>query len=140
ARPRAGRDRPGRRGAQARAGLPPGRMPCARRRVRANRALPPDRYPGHRAATVPAAPGSLHLGGPVAARWRVRFLPLPSGQGRLMNLHPLLGIELPVIQAPMAGSQGSALAIAVSNAGGLGALPCAMLGPDALRSELEALR
>ena len=33
----------------------------------------------------------------------------------------------------MAGSQGSALAIAVSNAGGLGSLPCAMLTPDAMR-------
>jgi len=57
-----------------------------------------------------------------------------------MTLQALLGISLPVIQAPMAGSQGSALAIAVSNAGGLGSLPCAMLGPDALRGELEALR
>jgi nitronate monooxygenase len=39
----------------------------------------------------------------------------------------------------MAGSQGSALAIAVSNAGGLGSLPCAMLAPDAIRRELEAI-
>jgi nitronate monooxygenase len=52
----------------------------------------------------------------------------------------LLGTELPIIQAPMAGVQGSALAIAVSNAGGLGSLPCAMLGIDALRSELSALK
>src|SRR5687768_5695358 len=51
----------------------------------------------------------------------------------------LLGIELPLIQAPMAGSQGSALAIAVSNAGGLGSLPCAMLTPDAMRKELAAI-
>ena len=40
----------------------------------------------------------------------------------------------------MAGSQGSALAIAVSGAGGLGALPCAMLGVEAMRQELEAIR
>ena len=53
--------------------------------------------------------------------------------------HPL-GMNLPLIQAPMAGAQGSALALAVSNAGGLGSLPCAMLPPDALRSELEALQ
>jgi len=52
----------------------------------------------------------------------------------------LLGIELPIIQAPMAGSQGSELAIAVANAGGLGSLPCAMLGPEALRAELGAMR
>lgn len=56
-----------------------------------------------------------------------------------MNLQNFLGIELPVIQAPMAGVQTSALAIAVSNAGGLGSLPCAMLTPDALRAELAAL-
>jgi nitronate monooxygenase len=57
-----------------------------------------------------------------------------------MILQELLGIELPIIQAPMAGVQGSALAIAVSNAGGLGSLPCAMLGPDALRNELAAIK
>ncbi len=57
-----------------------------------------------------------------------------------MVLQQLLGIELPLIQAPMAGVQGSALAIAVSNAGALGSLPCAMLGPDALRAELTKIR
>lgn len=40
----------------------------------------------------------------------------------------------------MAGAQGSALAIAVSNAGGLGSLPCAMLTPDRMRAELTAIR
>ena len=57
-----------------------------------------------------------------------------------MTLREFLGIDLPVIQAPMAGVQGSALAIAVSNAGGLGSLPCAMLGVDAMRKELAAIR
>lgn len=57
-----------------------------------------------------------------------------------MPLHTLLGTDVPLLQAPMAGVQGSALAVAVSNAGGLGALPCAMLGPDALRQELAAIR
>jgi nitronate monooxygenase len=51
-----------------------------------------------------------------------------------------LGTDLPIIQAPMAGAQGSALAIAVSNAGALGSLPCAMLSPSAMRDELTALR
>jgi nitronate monooxygenase len=55
-------------------------------------------------------------------------------------LQDLLGIEIPLLQAPMAGVQGSALAIAVSNAGGLGAIPGAMLGPDALRRELTVIR
>ncbi|MEA3211098.1 MAG: nitronate monooxygenase [Chthoniobacter sp.] len=40
----------------------------------------------------------------------------------------------------MAGVQGSALTVAVSNAGGLGSLPCAMLGLDAIRQELAAIR
>jgi nitronate monooxygenase len=56
-----------------------------------------------------------------------------------MTLQSLVGVELPIIQAPMAGVQGSALAVAVSNAGGLGSLPCALLSPDALRKELAAI-
>src|SRR5690349_5016552 len=56
-----------------------------------------------------------------------------------MRITTLLGIELPIIQAPMAGVQGSALAIAVSNAGGLGSLPCAPLSVDAMRDELAAI-
>jgi nitronate monooxygenase len=58
----------------------------------------------------------------------------------MRSLQELFGIELPIIQAPMAGVQGSALAIAVSSAGGLGSLPCAMLGIDAMRQELEAIK
>jgi nitronate monooxygenase len=57
-----------------------------------------------------------------------------------MNLHDLLGVDRPIIQAPMAGVQGGALAIAVSNAGGLGSLPCAMLSVDAMRKELSAIK
>jgi nitronate monooxygenase len=56
-----------------------------------------------------------------------------------MNLKKILGIDLPIIQAPMAGVQGSALTVSVSNAGGLGSLPCAMLSMDALREELRAI-
>ena len=57
-----------------------------------------------------------------------------------MELHRALGLELPLIQAPMAGVQGSALAIAVSAAGGLGSLPCAMLDAAAIRREIAAIR
>ncbi len=57
-----------------------------------------------------------------------------------MTFAELFGTELPIIQAPMAGVQGSALAVAVSNAGGLGSLPGAMLGADTLRKELAAVR
>lgn len=52
----------------------------------------------------------------------------------------LLNIEVPILQAPMAGASGSAMAIAVGNAGGLGALPCAMLTHDQVRAEIEACR
>lgn len=51
-----------------------------------------------------------------------------------------LGCRIPVLQAPMAGSQGSALAIAVGEAGGLGALPCAMLSAEQVRAEVAAIR
>src|SRR5918993_368290 len=52
---------------------------------------------------------------------------------------PFLDLELPLIQAPMAGVQGSALAVAACNAGGLGFLPCAMLTPQSLNDELVAI-
>ena len=57
-----------------------------------------------------------------------------------MTLEQLLGIELPIIQAPMAGVQAGALALAVSNAGGLGSLPCALLDTAGLARELQLLR
>jgi len=56
-----------------------------------------------------------------------------------MILQQLLGIDLPIIQAPMAGVQGSALAIAVSNAGGLGSLPCALFDAQGMRKELATI-
>ena len=52
------------------------------------------------------------------------------------RIQELLGIELPIIQAPMAGANLSPMAIAVSEAGGLGSLPCAMLSADQMRAEL----
>ena len=52
----------------------------------------------------------------------------------------VLGTELPIIQAPMAGAQVSALTVAVCNAGGLGSLPCALLTHDAIRNELAQIR
>ena len=51
----------------------------------------------------------------------------------------LLDIALPVIQAPMAGVQDAELAAAVSNAGGLGSLPCATLDPEGLEREVGRL-
>ncbi len=56
------------------------------------------------------------------------------------RIQDLLGIELPIIQAPMAGSVGSEMVIAVSEAGGLGSLPCAMLSLEQMRNELGIIR
>ena len=62
-----------------------------------------------------------------------------TSEGSMRNFTQLLGIELPIIQAPMAGVQNSALTIAVCKAGGLGSLPCGMLSPEAIESELKAI-
>lgn len=56
------------------------------------------------------------------------------------RLTQLLGIDVPIVQAPMAGSSGSSLAIAVAEAGGLGSLPCAMISADAIRREVDQIR
>ncbi|AVO59507.1 NAD(P)H-dependent flavin oxidoreductase [Pseudomonas chlororaphis] len=52
----------------------------------------------------------------------------------------LLGIELPIIQAPMAGATTTAMVIAAAQAGGLGSLPCAMLSPEQIRQEVQSIR
>lgn len=52
----------------------------------------------------------------------------------------LLGVALPIVQAPMAGAQGSGLAIAVAQAGGLASLPCAMLTAEQVRAEVATFR
>jgi nitronate monooxygenase len=52
----------------------------------------------------------------------------------------LSGIELPIIQAPMAGSAFSDMIVAVSQAGGLGSLACALLSVEQARKELETIR
>jgi nitronate monooxygenase len=52
----------------------------------------------------------------------------------------LLGIQLPIIQGPMAGATNSSMVIAVCNAGGLGSMPAAMLSIEQLRDELRTIR
>ena len=52
----------------------------------------------------------------------------------------LFDVEFPIIQAPMAGSVFSDMVIAVSEAGGLGSLPCALLSVEQARRELEVIR
>ena len=56
------------------------------------------------------------------------------------SITALFGTRLPIVQAPMAGVQGAELALAVSAAGGLGSVPCALLSAAAMRNELERIR
>lgn len=57
-----------------------------------------------------------------------------------MMFRQLFGIDVPLIQAPMAGVQAGALAVAVSNAGALGSLPCALLSTDGIEREIAAIK
>src|SRR4051812_48978806 len=52
----------------------------------------------------------------------------------------LFRIELPILLAPMAGPGTPELAIAVSQAGGLGALPCALMSADRVAAAVETIR
>lgn len=52
----------------------------------------------------------------------------------------LLGCRVPIICAPMAGAGGVDLAAAVIEAGGVGSLPCAMLGADEVREQAREVR
>ena len=56
------------------------------------------------------------------------------------RIRDLFGIETPIIQAPMAGFVTADMVVAVSEAGGLGSLPCALLDAAQLRVELAAIR
>jgi len=53
------------------------------------------------------------------------------------RLLDLLGIDLPIIQAPMAGLATSAMAAPVAEVGGLGSLGCAVLSADQIRKQIE---
>ncbi len=56
------------------------------------------------------------------------------------RLLDLFGIDHPIVQAPMAGSSSPAMAVAVSEAGGLGSIAGAMLTPETLRTELQIVQ
>ncbi|HUU67493.1 MAG TPA: nitronate monooxygenase family protein [Methyloceanibacter sp.] len=57
-----------------------------------------------------------------------------------IRLIDLFGIELPIVQAPMANSTGIEMAIAVAEAGGLGSFPCATITPEQMREGAAAFR
>lgn len=56
------------------------------------------------------------------------------------DLLDLLGITVPIVQAPMSGFTPPPLAAAVSNAGGLGSLGCGSLPIAAIREQIAATR
>lgn len=60
-----------------------------------------------------------------------------TAQSRLLDL---FGVELPVIQAPMAGSTTPEMVIAVAEAGGLGSLASAQYNEAGLRAALDTVR
>ena len=57
------------------------------------------------------------------------------------RLLDLFGIEHPIVQAPMAGAQGSALAIAVCEAGGSGVIAVVRcFSVEQARTEMQVIR
>jgi nitronate monooxygenase len=52
----------------------------------------------------------------------------------------LTGARLPIVQAPMAGAGGVALAVAAIRGGAIGSLPCAMRTPAEVVAEVAAVR
>jgi nitronate monooxygenase len=52
----------------------------------------------------------------------------------------LFGIQVPIIQAPMAGAAFSDMVVTVSQAGGLGSLACALLSVEQAHREFETIR
>jgi nitronate monooxygenase len=67
---------------------------------------------------------------------RVRAVRWPASR-----LTELLGVRYPIVQAPMAGGPSTVeLAVAVSEAGGLGSIAGAILPPDELRATICAVR
>jgi len=56
------------------------------------------------------------------------------------RLCDLVGIEVPVVLAPMGGAVTAELAAAVSNAGGLGMLPLTWSSSDEMRAVIEETR
>jgi nitronate monooxygenase len=52
----------------------------------------------------------------------------------------MFGIEIPIIQAPMAGVTTVEMVVAVAQAGGLGSFPSAQFNADQLRDALGRIR
>jgi nitronate monooxygenase len=52
----------------------------------------------------------------------------------------LVGVEVPIVQAPMAGAGGVELCVAAIDGGALGSLPCGMLSAEQVRDQVAEVR
>lgn len=60
--------------------------------------------------------------------------------GAVVDFLERIGAAAPIIQAPMAGAGGPALAIAAMRGGAVGSLPCAMLAPEQVVAQAAEVR
>src|SRR3979490_1763899 len=63
-----------------------------------------------------------------------------SPRGRAMAFCQQYGLRIPILQAPMAGSCPVSLAVAVTDAGGMGAMGSLMSSPDAIANWASEFR
>src|SRR5262249_49789356 len=81
---------------------------------------------------------------PNALRWAARNQITKLKRNKTMwpdnRILKLLGIELPIIQAPVAGVAFSEMVVDVCEAGGLGSLACGWLTPQQIAQEVEIIR
>lgn len=63
-----------------------------------------------------------------------------SGRLRAEKFCAVYGLEIPILQAPMAGASPAALAIAVANAGAMGALGALLTDPAGIEAWAQAFR
>jgi nitronate monooxygenase len=64
----------------------------------------------------------------------------PSPFARAQSFAARLGIQLPILLAPMAGACPPSLSIAVANAGGMGACGALLMTPEAIRTWVQEFR
>ena len=65
---------------------------------------------------------------------------IDAEHGRVVTLLADIGARVPIVQAPMAGAGGVALAAAAMRGGALGSLPCAMLSADEVCAQVREMR
>src|SRR5258706_10689730 len=70
----------------------------------------------------------------------MRDMKSASPRHRAMEFCHQYGLQLPILEAPMASASPASLAVAVANAGGMGALGALMLKPDAIKDWAKEVR